>query len=486
MNKTLLLILCDFLLLTILSMWKMEKEAPASSEVAADAADDSSVSAMAMMEQDLLDTLKYSLEEEAGQSQQLTEDLAAKAAELERQQAELEARESRIQNLEGNLTEAQLREQALAAERAELQSQVQDTQAEVSQISEQLADAEAKALQGQAQSRLLQEELDRKLEEIERKEQALAEATAAAAAAQRQAQELDVKVRLVEQEKEFLQTSVVTLENAVVAERAERERLQEQAGVLAQGVSELAASSQDLREELRSNFEINENQLFSDFENNQIAATFQATKYSRNRFLDTNTSSATILVSDGTDIFALLHLENSPIGLRTNPATVRDLSLDLRRQGGRLAASEMRFLALDPRIVAVPLSPEEAAGLGGKPYLTALEPFKFPEAVLVNRDGNYYGEVDFKLDADTPGFVKMQSKFFSALFGEFSPSTGDLVFSKTGELLGVMVNKRYCALVNSFLPAASLKLGPQFDQVALRTTLRSLNNTLDTFPDPLR
>ena len=42
----------------------------------------------------------------------------------------------------------------------------------------------------------------------------------------------------------------------------------------------------------------------------------------------------------------------------------------------------------------------------------------------------------------------MQSKIFNRLFETF-PTSGDLVFSKTGELLGLMVDKLYCALIGN-------------------------------------
>jgi hypothetical protein len=63
------------------------------------------------------------------------------------------------------------------------------------------------------------------------------------------------------------------------------------------------------------------------------------------------------------------------------------------------------------------------------------------------------------------------------LFGEFSPSRGDLVLSKTGELLGIMVNDSTCALITNFLPQRSLSLGenllktptgPVLDEIAAR------------------
>ncbi|MBC2605996.1 hypothetical protein [Pelagicoccus albus] len=493
MNKTLLLILCDFLLLTILSMWKMEEDAPPPTEAEVAESQEASVSGMAMMEQDLLDTLAYSLEEEQAQRSELSEDLEAKAAELAKREEELAQRQDRIQSLEQNLSEAEQRQQQLAEERQNLeqeaqalQNQVEEARSEAQSVTQRLSEAEQQALQSQAQSRLLQEELDRKLEEIEAKESALQAKDQQLANTQQQVQELGVQVRMREQENEFLQDSVTDLKGAVVAEREERERLQEQSTFLAQGVSELAASSQDLTQELRSNFEINANQLFADFKNNQVNANFTAIKLLRNRYVQEEDTTTTVVVSDGTDYYALVHIDNMPFGLRSNPSYVRSVSLTLSRSGADKRVGALGFMDLDPRIAMIKLTAEEASSLGGKPYLTALEPFKFPEAVLVDHDGKYYGEVEFKLDSETPGFVKMQTKIFSSIFGEFSPSTGDLVLSKTGELLGIMVNRRYCVLVNNFVALETLDLRRQLNTGELKGTLRVLNSALDDFPSPLR
>lgn len=492
MNKTLLLILCDFLLLTIISMWKMEDDAPPPPDSQSSESDSVNVSAMAMMEQDLLDTLKFSLEEEQAERNELTEDLEAKAEALAKREEELSQRQQRIQNLEETLTEAEKRERELAAAREALEREAQTLESQVAlvksdynTVTQTLAETKKEALENQAQSRLLQQELQQKLAEIANKEAALEKRNQELAATQQKVQELDVQVRMREQENSFLQESVTTLKDEVVAERVERQRLQEQSSVLAQGVSELAANSQDLRQELRSSFEINANQLFSNFKNNQVRAEFLATKFIRNRYVNTDEKTTTVLVSDGERVFAIAHIDSLPFGLKTVGNTVRQMSLSLSRNGESVKSDKMQFLELDPRIAVIPLSTEEAATIGGKPYLTAIEPFKFAEAVLVNRQGDYYGEVEFKLDADTPGFVKMQNKIFSSIFGEFSPSTGDLVLSKTGELLGVMVNRRYCALVNNFRPVSTLDLSKQLNTGELEATLRLLNGRLNGFPNAL-
>ncbi|MFA5057592.1 MAG: hypothetical protein WC485_05720, partial [Opitutaceae bacterium] len=106
-----------------------------------------------------------------------------------------------------------------------------------------------------------------------------------------------------------------------------------------------------------------------------------------------------------------------------------------------------------------PVPADLAARLGVKIYQTALEPFKFTEAMLVSNGGSGYGEVSFKLDSTTPQYVRMDNRFIKHLVGEFTPSAGDLVFSKTGELLGIMVNNNYCAVIDNFLAAKTIKTG---------------------------
>jgi hypothetical protein len=130
----------------------------------------------------------------------------------------------------------------------------------------------------------------------------------------------------------------------------------------------------------------------------------------------------------------------------------------------------------------LPVSAEQAEALGVKVYPTALDPFKFPEAVLVNGGGRGYGEVSFKLDASQPGYVQVDNRLFRRLFGDFAPSRGDLVLSKTGEILGIMVNGDYCAVVNNFLPARKLPTGDNLGDQQTSTILNELNARVRSLP----
>jgi hypothetical protein len=78
---------------------------------------------------------------------------------------------------------------------------------------------------------------------------------------------------------------------------------------------------------------------------------------------------------------------------------------------------------------------------------------------LISNGGAGYGEVPFKLDPTQANFVRMDNRLVRRLFGDFSPSRGDLVLSKSGELLGIMVNSEYCAVINHFQPAVTISIG---------------------------
>ena len=116
----------------------------------------------------------------------------------------------------------------------------------------------------------------------------------------------------------------------------------------------------------------------------------------------------------------------------------------------------------------------EARALGCKVYRLSQEPFKFQDAVVAGTQENYYGECKFQIDTDTPQYVKMDRNSLKGLFGKFNPSTGDLVFSRTGDLLGLMANNNYCLVLRSFNPGLSLRFGPAGNSELTAQTLSTL------------
>jgi len=395
---------------------------------------------------DLVAAMQASLTEERATREQLAQELAQAQQNLTGREQNLAALQTERERLAVNLTSTQR-----AAEEARQSAQ---------QLAEQVTAATQQASLSKEEMARLQRELDERRAETERQRQAIAKLEQQQAEAQQKIEGLNVSVKVAQQEKQLLQERTQDLQTQVAAERQERERVQATTTQLAQGVGQLAESSGQLTQEIRTNRPINANVLFNDFLANRVETTFTAVRPGMFKSTTREKKSATILVSSGAQIYALLHIDDTPW-------PITDFSYDWDSVQVQFAhppdyrgpAKAIEFLAADPRLVVIPIDQAQADEIGAKVYQLAREPFKFPEAVLVSGGGAGYGEVGFKLDPSQPGYVRVDNRFFKRLFGDFAPSRGDLVLSKTGELLGMMVNRDYCALLKDFTPLETWPTG---------------------------
>ncbi len=469
MNKTLLLIICDFLLLNLLALTRWEKAEPPRitqspvPELAANAV---------TKDQDLVETMKQSLADEKATHDQLVEKLTAS-------DAALAAREQ-------SLATAQATAQKALAEKTTLASSLTASQQNIADLGKRFAAAQQDATLTKDQLAQLQRELAEKKSEAERQrlefEKQLAEQKAEA---QNQIGKLTMAVVVGEQEKKDLQEKAETLQTQVAAERTERARVQETASQLASGVGQLAEKSGELTKEIRDNRPINANVLYNEFLANRVTTTFAASRKGLLGQVNRSKEASTVLVTDGHQIYALLHVADTIFSYNETGDNWEKFTVEFSRAGYRGAAGTVEFLSHDPRIVVLPIDSSQATALGAKIYSLAVDPFKFPDAVLINGGGKGYGEVGFKLDASQPGFVRVDNRFFKRLFGDFAPSRGDLVLSKTGELLGIMVNSDYCALLKDFSASRTIHTGENVLAQQTGPMLDSLGAQVRSLPDKL-
>ena len=134
----------------------------------------------------------------------------------------------------------------------------------------------------------------------------------------------------------------------------------------------------------------------------------------------------------------------------------------------------------------MPVTKSEAQQLGCKVYHISSDPFKFQDAVLVGTRENYYGECKFEIDVGTPESLKLDRNVLKGLFGKFNPSRGDLVFSRTGQLLGIMANSTYCMIIRNFDPAATFQFGQDIRQQHTGGTLAALYAQVSQLPAKLQ
>jgi hypothetical protein len=193
-----------------------------------------------------------------------------------------------------------------------------------------------------------------------------------------------------------------------------------------------------------------------------------------------------VLVTDGTNTFALCHVQDTPL-------TLWDPGTDWEMLTGTLAHNQVQvpihalsFHLQDPRVVFMPVTQAEAAQLGCKIYQISSDPYKFQDAVVVDVEAGYYGQCSFQIELNLPQYVKLDRNRLKGLFGKFNPSRGDLVFSRTGELLGIMANSTYCLVLHDFASDVTFPFGRNIQILHTGDDLSRLYSYVFNLPSKLK
>lgn len=440
MNKTLLLIMCDFMLLNLLALTRWEKAEPQHTQLES-AAPRAAVNAPAV-NADMVELMRISLEDEKTSREQLAAQLSA---------------------TQGSLSEREKNLAALAQQKGQLENTLTATQASTRELEQRYTASAQEASMTKEQLAKMQRELEERRAEAERQKAELARMEKQNSEARQRIENLNVAVQVAEQEKGMLNKNLVEAKQQVEVERLERYKVLEQTTQLTQGVGQLAQQSGQLSKEIRENRPINPNVIFSEFLNSRVKSNVTTRRPGLFSPTVKDKSTQTVLVSDGNAVYALMHINDTPLALGEVATDYDQVTGVLSRGSASVPMGELRFLRLDPRIVAVPVDSSIAAQLGANIYQLAKDPFKFPDAVLVRADDGRYGETPFRIDASNTNYVKLDNRVVTRLFGEISPKRGDLVFSKTGEIVGIMVNNDYCAVLGNFTATYTLKTGDNPD-----------------------
>ncbi|MFO1459990.1 MAG: hypothetical protein U1G08_11320 [Verrucomicrobiota bacterium] len=479
MNRTLLLILCDFLLLNLLALTRWDRSEPEPQP----APPSLPRTAAASPREDLVASLREALVQEQAQREALSRKLGSELGAREATVAQLEEKRRQLEATLGQTRQsaAQLDEQLAAQKQqaAQVRAQLDLTQARLAEAAKTRETLAETVQTTESERRKLAEELERQRKQAE----ALANARTEA---EQRVSNLNAAVSAAEAEKRLLRENLAELRGQVARAQEEKTRLQEQTTALAKGVTQLAKTSEEFHQEVRENTPINANQLYAGFLTNQVSVGVSGIGNGFFGSTPKEKETSTLLVTDGTSTVALIHVNETPFSFTIPGFGLGDLAARVSRDGTALTSGRPYLASGDLRIVGVPVEGAQVQSLGLRAYPLAKNPYKFPEAVLLSRGGRKYGEVEFKLDPRMPEFVKMKNRLFSGVFGEFSPSAGDLVLSKTGELLGVMVNSDYCAVLRNLQPAPGGVFEAGLSREAMGKRLEAFRTQINNLPLPLQ
>ena len=560
MNKTLLLILCDFLLLNLIhfTAWdKLDKESESTraqggaekAGVMGDPTRDLELAAVRIKEREedlknqmaavaaLRNALTSTKEEMGNQlaaanikGNQLAAALSAEQQaradkekalsstetqrlailkEFEKQQARAAEAKQEREELATNNKDLTNRISQLTASIGDLNVNLNDEKAKVSDLSAELRAAEAIAEREKQAATAAKTEAKAAQQVAATANTRAATANAEAQAAKSNAQAQIAKVESTAEKRvqaantiantalkrvETAQAQVVAttkakaqVEQALAATSAEKQELTKAVINEKQDKEIAQAAAQQLRDEIAKKIPdqpINANMMATLYSQNRVNLLTTAARTLSKPKKESNTILIEVLEYDPATrksspyIHAITHVRETPYRLAANALGWRESAASLSGPNtGAQPLHHVRFLKSDPRIVIAPVGPPDSPqvkALGVKPYKLAAKPFKFPKAFIMKRDGRSFGEVVFRMDPRNRDYVKFDKSLVRSIMGDFSPSQGDLVFSQTGELLGIMANNRYCHVITGVSPAGAVVFG-QHQSNALAGTLAKMH-----------
>lgn len=499
MNRTLLLIICDFLLLSMLALARFDTPELEATVAATPAANTE--------ERELLELLELSLQSELESRERLSDDLTetrSSLAEREQLLAEREAALEEARRESEALAEAKAREEAERAraerERARLEAESQRLSETFEQTRRRLEAAEEERVQLTRSLGDVQESASVTQERLRQAQEALREREAELA---RRAEELErlasERERLAsERESAVRDLEVTRAERGLLAERLaaeqterevlrqERERVMAQTDRLTEGVTALATTSENIRQEIERSRPQTMSAVYSQFERNQV----EIELFTRTRgLLGESTRTTTLgssLVTDGRETFIIFHAADSPLNLSTNPDRILEITARIRIGDESFNAREIGFHGADPRILFTPVPEVIVQRAGKRAFTLSDDPNRFEEAILIQRSGGNFGRTAFRRITASERFLRMDRPLFGELFADFSASRGDWVFSKNGEFIGLMVTPRHATVVEGFVASGRIGLGSGFNSDEAASTLNRLQRRFNELPSEVK
>ncbi|MEM9226955.1 MAG: hypothetical protein AAGA45_03215, partial [Verrucomicrobiota bacterium] len=372
-----------------------------------------------------------------------------------------------------------------AAQFQQTQERLSQTEADRAELAKSLGDIKEDSAAARERVRLLQEQLaakDQALATAATEQERLAESMQAA---EQQARQLSTRLEVAEAETRVLSQSLETARADIAVTRQEKAAVLETTDRLAEGVSTLAASTDQIREEVQRANPLSLNTIYDRYLGNRISVNFTAEE---NALIGTTTQTYTVetcIVSSGGRTAAVFHAEDTPFDLAGGGRGLRAVSATLELAGKTYRLPFVSTLQADPRLLAVYF---DAAAIDGtvEAFDLASEPLRFPEAVLIDNRDRGYGEIPFKLDPSDRSYYAMQTDLFDNLFGDFAPGSGDAVFSKTGSWIGLMVTSDTAVSLENLSPARRLPLGDDFNPDAARDLVSAQARSLQLLSRSLR
>ncbi len=499
MNKTLLLIICDFLLLSLLALARFDLPEETQKEE-----DMLEIKKEELVDEDLMEVLKLSLELEEANRDGLISQLQSTKTKLGVVAERLNSVTEDLDKTSDHLVKAQWDANRLGKEKEELSEAnrlLQDDKLKLSNrfntiqeelifvdrerrsMAETLSKVREEAVTGKERLRFVQEQLQNKDMEVTQAGERIKALEDEKNSAQIRRQRLETELKIVETENRMLEQNLITANLQIETVRVEKEAIQKQTSQLVEGVAVLAESSSAIHEEIRQIQPLSANAIFSKFSQSRGEVVFQTLARSGKR---KEVSVPSALVSSNKTAIAVFDSDGTPFGMGDSPSKYSSVTAYFVLGGRKMLLGKVSYFSIDPRVMGARVAPSFVEADGSKTIQLSDDPYRFSDAVLISDTADYYGESSFKIETSRGDYLKMQSRLFNRLFGEFSPEKGDFVLAKSGDILGLMINNQYCVLIDSLDFSFEIPVGSQYSQEEAETVSRIVRSIVSQQPIELQ
>lgn len=503
MNKSLLLVICDFLLISLLGLANFDDPAETQEDPPIALGDTEGGDAR----DDLIMLLEESLQEQASQEEKLKSSLeerdrllSEKEATIEKTQSELTELASDLENTSEQLAQTAAEKAAaeeakakLAQERAFLEEEKNKLQQVTTALSEQkntlekeLSEVQLSAEQAaqkavELEQAVMREKQEKAMtleqaqflrEELKREKEALARASEALVIKEQEQQVLSQEREAAKRQLEVVAAQNEILEEQVKTQLIQQERLQVRTEQLSENVEVLAQQSSTLQDTVNQDIEerrtLSANQLYDQYQRNQIELVFvlrEKGALGLGERVNTYEMAAPVIEQAGA-YYAMIH-KSSLFGSQI-PLEMRGL---VQVDQNKYPITQMITSTKDPAVLWIPVGKNFIESNRIDAFSLEQNPLRYEEGFIVSDQSGYYGALSLRLHPEKQSFIRVDNRIVTRLFGEFSASEGDYIFSNKGSFIGMMTNKSDGLLVSQLSLKKRFLIGNRYDPATVRAAL---------------
>lgn len=481
MNRSLLLIVCDFLLLSLLGLVDFEHAGQARvdpHEITVEAeSDESSVDPMVMeLLEEALTAEKDAQDELEEQLRENREQQEAEARERERLQAELAAREESLSEQSEALARSREEAEAIALAKEEAEAEARRIAAEKEELAARRAQLEEAVRNLEQTVSGSREELENSSAEMKQLRERLEENETKLTKAERereesrlQAREMETRLQATARERELLASNLDSARQTIELVRQDKQILRRQTDTLTEGVTRLARNSESIQDEVRNLRPQTANEIFNTIRSNEVTIQFSGQKRGLFGGSPIQEELPTVLTRIGDRYYVWIHLSQTPFASPQSRPFIESLSATIRIGDARFRIPKLGILADDARLLYLPVPASAVEDSGLTAFPATQDPFRFEQLVVADPRNSRYGETGFRINPEKKNFLSVDRRVFSSLFGEFSAGPGDLAFTKAGDFLGIVLRSGEAWRAEEVRSSGTLSLGENFNPQSLES-----------------